>query len=68
MYKFENGFRFFTEHASDFAGVELGNAYVDTVHGEIGEFLSSLEAFNLRSREIIPRFWYKTLMVATASH
>ena len=45
MYKFENGFRFFTEHASDFAGVELGNAYVDTVHGEIGEFLSSLEAF-----------------------
>ena len=33
------------------------------------EKAKKLNAFyNLRSRKIIPRFWYKTLMVATASH
>lgn len=42
---FKEGFEFFVEHASDFAGIELGNEYVNTVNGEIEEFVKSVAHF-----------------------
>ena len=42
---FREGFDFFVDHASDFAGVQLGNEYVETVNGEIEEFVKSVEHF-----------------------
>ena len=42
---FKEGFDFFAEHASNFAGMELGIGYVDTVNGEIEEFVKSVSHF-----------------------
>lgn len=39
---FREGFEFFAEHASDFAGMDLGSGYVDSVNGEISEFIESI--------------------------
>ena len=42
---FREGFEFFAEHASDFAGMDLGSGYVDSVNGEISEFIESVAHF-----------------------
>ena len=45
MDDFKEGFAFFTEHASDFAGMDLGSGYVDSVEGEIDDFIDSVVHF-----------------------
>ena len=45
MDKFKEGFDFFAEHASNFAGMELGSGYVDTVNKEIEGFIKSVARF-----------------------
>lgn len=42
---FKEGFEFFSDHAADFSGIAMGGQYVDTVNGEIEEFVRSVAHF-----------------------
>ena len=35
---FKEGYQFFVDHASDFSGIAMGDAYVDGINEEINEF------------------------------
>lgn len=45
MEGFKEGFEFFSDHAADFSGIAMGGQYVDTVNGEIEEFVRSVAHF-----------------------
>lgn len=61
---FKEGFEFFAEHASDFSGMQLGSGYVDTVNGEIQDFIDSVAHFKGMQSNIdtlkgdIAEFWH----------
>ena len=42
---FNEGFDFFSDHAADFSGMQIGNVYVNTVNEEIKKFVKSVEHF-----------------------
>ena len=42
---FKEGFEFFSDHAADFSGIAMGDAYVDTINSEISEFIKNVEHF-----------------------
>ncbi len=46
MEGFKEGFEFFSDNASDIAGVQFGAEYVDSVNTEIDEFLNNVSHFN----------------------
>ncbi|MCR4717751.1 MAG: hypothetical protein K5656_11295 [Lachnospiraceae bacterium] len=45
MEGFKEGFEFFSEHAGDSFGVEVGSVYVDGINNEIDSFLESVAHF-----------------------
>ncbi len=45
MTGFEDGYRFFSEHASDFSGMLEGEAYIDSVNSEIDKLLKDIVSF-----------------------
>ncbi len=42
---FTEGYEFFTEHAAEFVGIQLGIGYVDSINDAIEEFAKSVEHF-----------------------
>ena len=45
MDAFTAGYEFFASHASDFAGINMGIDYVNSVNSEIDAFLNNLSHF-----------------------
>lgn len=64
MDSFKEGFEFFAEHSSDFAGMQLGNNYVNTVNDEINNFIDSVAHFEGMQSSIdtlkgdLAEFWH----------
>ena len=52
MDSFKKGFEFFTEHTGDFSGVAVGDAYINSVNGEINKFLENAAKFEGTSRAV----------------
>lgn len=64
MNEFNEGFDFFIEHAADFSGIQIGNEYVETINGEIQNFVDSIAHFKGMQSSIdtlkgdLAEFWH----------